>query len=249
MFKLACMLALFSAALAVPSDYVVRDAADDCSVDPTGYKRDALELDDTIGEFARLNTSLATRWDNGTHIAARAELIAWNYDINCQTFPNICENWCYYVYCKNGGWQVHVDRNAGNRGRSACKTPNKCSYTCKGTGGWSLNPNQQWECDEQPKNTNTEGGANAATRCMTRAENKDEGTAWRNFINQYGTSNPALPNGQAVTVVLNNVNANGLCASYGGAGTTQCPAPVTPQDPDVARLTNGHGSDDGIRQA
>lgn len=46
---------------------------------------------------------------------------------------------------KNGGWIITVDRNAGNRGASACKSPNKCSYKCKGTGGWSLNPNQSKE--------------------------------------------------------------------------------------------------------
>ncbi|GJE98889.1 hypothetical protein PsYK624_151260 [Phanerochaete sordida] len=253
--KLACILGVAAAAatvvVALPSSptHVGRDAADDCSVDPTGYKRDQLELDDPIGEFAQLNSSLAASWDNGTHVAERAELVNWNYNIDCKIFPNICENWCFYRYCKAGSFQVHVDRNANNRGRSACKSPNKCSYNCKGTGGWSLNPNQMWECDEQPKNTNTEGGPGAATRCMTKRENGDEGIAWRNFINQSGTKNPALPNGQLITVVLGNVNAGGLCASYAG-GNTKCPAPITPQSPNVGVLNAaGHGSDDGIRQA
>ncbi|GJE98895.1 hypothetical protein PsYK624_151320 [Phanerochaete sordida] len=84
---------------------------------------------------------------------------------------------------------------------------------------------------------------------MTKEENGAEGNAWKSFINQYKTGNPGpLPNGQNVTVVLKNVNRNGICASYVG-GNKNCPAAVTPQTSAVAHLVNGHGSDDGIRQA
>lgn len=31
-----------------------------------------------------------------------------------------------------------------------------------------------WQCDEQPKNTNAEGGPGAATRCMSAGENRGQ---------------------------------------------------------------------------
>ncbi|KAF9446054.1 hypothetical protein P691DRAFT_636368, partial [Macrolepiota fuliginosa MF-IS2] len=98
--------------------------------------------------------------------------------------PNVCLNWCYYVYCKTkrtNPWTVTVDRKANLRSQSDCKSPNRCSAT-KPQTGWPKEPNTGWSCDEQPKNTNSEGGAAAATRCMVTGENLGEGGVWAGFI-------------------------------------------------------------------
>ncbi|KDR82270.1 hypothetical protein GALMADRAFT_152967 [Galerina marginata CBS 339.88] len=159
--------------------------------------------------------------------------IAYNYELDCNAYPNVCENQCYYVYCKQGAWAIHVERTPASRRDSECAGYNRCSHgrACGSPpGGWLVNPNADWSCDEQPKSSTSEGGAGSATRCMPKGENSSEGATWQNFINgnTAATLNKRLPDGTPVTVVLNNVNHNGYCASYGNVGTTQCGAAAQP---------------------
>lgn len=167
------------------------------------------------------------------------------YTVPCAagSFPNVCENWCYYVFCHKTGtdrnsafWGVTVNRTAGQRGKSECGriSPNKCSTK---TGAWPPNPTPSQDCDEQPKNTNDEGGANAATRCMGRDENRGEGSAWSTFIN-YGSSG-RITDGTKIWVELQNP-AGPICASYRTARTTVCPPP--------AQSNSTTAATDGIRQ-
>ncbi|GJE98913.1 hypothetical protein PsYK624_151500 [Phanerochaete sordida] len=161
------------------------------------------------------------------------------YVINCAAYPNgyanVCENWCYYAFChqkaqdKNANaWIVTVDRAAANRAKSACglKPANKCSI--KGTGKpWPPAPVKDLSCDEQPKNTNSEGGPNAATRCMPAKENSGEGAKWSNWIN-YGPQGKLADKTQ-LRVVLQNPPSAGFCRSWYTPGAIICVAPVTPQ--------------------
>lgn len=195
---------------------------------------------------AALMRRTASAAASGSSVSAAPKM--HEYELPCGKYGSVCENWCYYVFCKKKGrdahdknWEVTVNRNANLRGDSACKTPNKCSATQKGTGGWTKNPTPNLSCDEQPKNTNDEGGANAATRCVPKGENAGEGTTWKNFIN---SKTNYISDGTKVKVVLKDAPAGGLCASLHSAGTTTCPAPVTPDDQDVK-----DGKDDGTRQA
>ncbi|KAF9441531.1 hypothetical protein P691DRAFT_791204 [Macrolepiota fuliginosa MF-IS2] len=101
------------------------------------------------------------------------------YTIPCrdEKYPNVCQNWCYYV--------------------------------------------NYWDCDEQPKNTNREGGSNAATRCMPRSENRSEGSTWGNWINNPGNGTAGIANGQQVRVHLDFTEANasaGYCAGAQACG-------------------------------
>ncbi|GJE98890.1 hypothetical protein PsYK624_151270 [Phanerochaete sordida] len=193
--------------------------------------------------------ALARRSASASASAAAAPAMP-TYNLPCGTgkYPNVCENWCYYVFCKQGGtdanspaWEVTVNRNAGLRGASACKTPNKCSAKEKGTGGWTKNPTTDLSCDEQPKNTNDEGGAGAATRCVPKGENSGEGRTWANFIND---KNAKIADTTKIKVVLQNPPAGGICASLHAGQKTVCPAAKKPTDADVAA-----GTDDGTRQA
>ncbi|KAI0027894.1 hypothetical protein K488DRAFT_90339 [Vararia minispora EC-137] len=161
---------------------------------------------------------------------------------------------------KQDNFIVTVNRTAAGRGKSECKSPNRCSATNNGTGGWALNPNRGWSCDEQPKNTNNEGesavrpalaghpahsasaptgGANSATRCMLASQNSGEGSAWGNFINGRGSSSPGyLQDGTKVLVSLQSVSKTGVCALYPqDANLSSCPAPAQPP-----------GTNDGPRQ-
>ncbi|GJE98914.1 hypothetical protein PsYK624_151510 [Phanerochaete sordida] len=166
------------------------------------------------------------------------------YNIDCAPnvpdggYSNVCENWCYYAFChqkakdKNDkAWIVTVDRSAGMRAKSACGlSPNKCSVL--GTGNpWPAAPEAGLSCDEQPKNTNSEGGPNAATRCMSASENSGEGAKWSNWINKRPEGK--IADGTQLRVVLQNPNTTALCKSWYTPGTTVCTAPATPKDPDV----------------
>lgn len=180
-------------------------------------------------------------------------MMTHQYVIDCSDstgFPDVCQNWCYYVFCKNGGvdatspaWTVTVDRNANKRPESECGkySPNKCSALVdRKSSPWPKNPVTEMDCDEQPKNTNTEGGAGAATRCMIRNKNRSEGARWHHFIN----NGPIyIGDHTQVLVVLNNHGGKDLCASLQNTGTTVCPAAVQPTDANVVA-----GTDDGIRQ-
>jgi hypothetical protein len=81
------------------------------------------------------------------------------------SYPNVCENQCYYVYCetpprvtiayklkknleiigKSGQWTVTVQRSPSSRVFSECSGYNRCSAGRSGCGpppgGWSVNPN------------------------------------------------------------------------------------------------------------
>lgn len=164
-------------------------------------------------------------------------LAAPPYVTDCTKFPNVCENWCYYVFCHKLGvdknsafWTVTVNRTAAMRGKSECGriSPNKCSVK---QGMWPPNPVANQDCDEQPKNTNDEGGVNAATRCMDRSENRGEGSTWGNFIDNGGPGR--IADGTKVMVQLSGPSGP-LCASYRMANTTVCPLPAQPSDPDAA---------------
>lgn len=164
------------------------------------------------------------------------------YEIDCTEHPDICQNWCYYVFCKQKGvdgsspaWTVTVDRNAHNRRKGECgiykPSPNKCSTVSnRGNSPWPANPASDLDCDEQPKSSNREGGAGAATRCIDSTQNRSEGTRWRNFINKSGA---VVDNGKKVLVVLKNHSGKGVCASLSKKGSTVCPAPASPKDKDV----------------
>lgn len=127
-------------------------------------------------------------------------------------------------------WTVTVNRSAALRGKSECGriSPNKCSVKA---GVWPPNPVPNQDCDEQPKNTNDEGGANAATRCMDRSENRGEGSTWSQYINNGGPGR--IPDGTKIKVELTSPGGP-LCKSYITAGTTRCPAPVLPMSPGAA---------------
>ncbi|KDR69173.1 hypothetical protein GALMADRAFT_215202 [Galerina marginata CBS 339.88] len=159
--------------------------------------------------------------------------IAYQYNIDCNVRPNVCENQCYYVFCKSGNWDITVERTPSNRHDSECAGYNRCSHGRKSgppTGGWAINPNSGWSCDEQPKSSTKEGGAGSATRCMPAGENSGEGSDWSNFINgnTAATKNKSLKDQTSVTVALSNVKTHGFCAGYGGAGKTKCGTPATP---------------------
>ncbi|GJE98916.1 hypothetical protein PsYK624_151530 [Phanerochaete sordida] len=161
------------------------------------------------------------------------------YNLDCASYPNVCENWCYYVFCHKGGrdsndahWTVTVSRNAALRGQSECGkyAHNKCSVNAHGDP-WPSNPTRGLSCDEQPKNTNAEGGPDAATRCMPAGENSGEGAKWSNYINK--GSGGAISDGTQIRVALQHTSGPN-CASYRRAGSTSCPAPEQPNSPDVA---------------
>ncbi|KAF8961171.1 hypothetical protein BDZ97DRAFT_1921549 [Flammula alnicola] len=140
------------------------------------------------------------------------------YNIDCSAYPNVCLNWCFYTQCHpNSSFTVTVDRNIGNRSKSYCASVNRCSATNTPTGlnkGWSKNPTTGLSCDEQPKNTNVEGGANAATRCMPAGENSGEGAKWGNFIK-------GMNNGDKVTVKLSTTcSTPAACVKGVAPGTT-----------------------------
>jgi len=149
------------------------------------------------------------------------------YEIQCSKYPNVCQNWCYYANCKSkrsDPWTVTVNRKAGLRSQSECKGPNRCSAKTPQTG-WPKEPNTNWSCDEQPKNTNDEGGAAAATRCMPATENTSEGTTWKNWINK-----PGDVKADATQITVKLIGASGgFCA-----GKSACAKPVESNSPNVA---------------
>ncbi|KAJ8462340.1 hypothetical protein ONZ45_g17971 [Pleurotus djamor] len=127
------------------------------------------------------------------------------YEIDCKILPNVCQNWCFYRYCKTTGkrkgdsrFVVTLNTTANHRANSECRGPNRCSSTSEDIRGeWSVNPTAGLSCDEQPKNTNNEGGAGAATRCMPASENSHEGSLWGGYIKKNN-----LVDGDLVTVAL-----------------------------------------------
>ncbi|KAJ8507193.1 hypothetical protein ONZ45_g10408 [Pleurotus djamor] len=93
---------------------------------------------------------------------------------------------------------VTLNTTANHRANSECRGPNRCSSTSEDIRGeWSVNPTADLSCDEQPKNTNNEGGAGAATRCMPASENSHEGSLWGGYIKKNN-----LVDGDLVTVAL-----------------------------------------------
>lgn len=184
------------------------------------------------------------------------KLICTDFDINWKQngkdlehrgYKDVCENWCYYVFCKKGGrdandrnWIVTVDRKANNRKNTECgKKPNKCNSSDK-SKDWPLNPVSGLTCDEQPKNTQREGGHGAATRCINKEENRHEGRYWQAVIDK---KDAKIKDGSKVKVVLESPPPGGFCASLHNPGTTVCVAPVTPRDPAVLA-----GTENGSRQ-
>ncbi|KIM38226.1 hypothetical protein M413DRAFT_30349 [Hebeloma cylindrosporum] len=142
---------------------------------------------------------------------------------------------------KAGAWGIHVERTPASRGQSECAGYNRCSSgraSGPPPGGWAVNPNTNWSCDEQPKSSAHEGGAGSATRCMPAKENSAEGSNWGSFINgnTAATKNTRLADGTAVDVVLKNAKKTGYCASLTG-GKTACGSAASPP-----------GTNDGPRQ-
>ncbi|KAF8961169.1 hypothetical protein BDZ97DRAFT_1227897 [Flammula alnicola] len=140
------------------------------------------------------------------------------YNIDCSDYPNVCSNWCFYIQChQKSSFTVTIDRNIGNRSKSYCRSVNRCSATKTPTGlnkGWSKNPTSKFTCDEQPKNTNVEGGANAASRCIPARENFGEGAKWGSFIR-------GKNNGDKVTVQLSHAcSTPAACVKGNAPGTT-----------------------------
>ncbi|KDR72418.1 hypothetical protein GALMADRAFT_143245 [Galerina marginata CBS 339.88] len=157
--------------------------------------------------------------------------VPYTYEIDCTSFPNVCENQCYYIFCKQGSWDIHVDERSRalasenaivvevlinvehsptSRRDSECAGYNRCSSGCKcgdPPGGWLGNPNADWSCDEQPKSSTREGGTGSSTRCMPKGENSGEGATWQNFINGNtdATNRTRVADGTAVKVILSLV--------------------------------------------
>ncbi|GJE98915.1 hypothetical protein PsYK624_151520 [Phanerochaete sordida] len=194
-----------------------------------------------------------TAYGNSTIGDEVSAFATWDYKVDCSKLPEICENWCYYVFCHKKAkdksskyWTVTVNRKAGKRKDSECgkysPKPNKCST--KGTGApWPRNPVKDLDCDEQPKNTNDEGGKDAATRCISATENRQEGQLWKQFMAKGKTGNKPVPDGDKARVILLSPSGSNLCASYKKSGTTTCPRPKQPTDADVKS-----GKDNDVRQ-
>ncbi|KAJ8473387.1 hypothetical protein ONZ45_g16317 [Pleurotus djamor] len=137
------------------------------------------------------------------------------YEIDCTVFPNVCQNWCFYRYCKTTGGKtgdnryiVTVNSTASLRGESECRGKNRCSTRTGLRDKWDPNPTAGQSCDEQPKNTNNEGGAGAATRCMPAGENSKEGAVWGGYI-----KSKKLVDGDLVTISLMHKPTTGYCAA------------------------------------
>ncbi|GJE99825.1 hypothetical protein PsYK624_160970 [Phanerochaete sordida] len=234
--SLALLALLLTPAAASPTGAPAADAVDTAA--------DDLDFGVVAPAAGDLADTSSTELVAGNATDVFAPLAPGPYDVDCGRFPNVCENWCYYVFCRKTGadknaafWTVTVNRNAGLRPQSECGrlSPNKCSVNS--VRPWPANPVANQDCDEQPKNTNDEGGANAATRCMDRSENRGEGSSWANYINNGGPGR--IADGTRIRVTLSNP-AGPLCASYRRARTTMCPAPASPMDANVGR--------DAIRQ-
>ncbi|GJE98894.1 hypothetical protein PsYK624_151310 [Phanerochaete sordida] len=159
-------------------------------------------------------------------------------------YTEVCENWCYYVYCKQNGdqaaWTVKVARQGADtrRGGAQCKKvqPNKCSNKGTGDGKNGKWPKHKhgWDCDEQPKASNAQGGAGAATRCIDPTENRSEGLVWMKFINGKTADQPDyLDDTTPVNVVLDDSWNGGLCKSLHHPDVTVCPQAASPNDPGV----------------
>ncbi|GJE98902.1 hypothetical protein PsYK624_151380 [Phanerochaete sordida] len=222
-----------------PPEYPPAQAVLDPAIDAWGGDGDDPDGDD--GETDKDDLAPCKKLPPGVYYpdTVRARNVTANaapeYHIDCLKHPNVCENWCYFVYCKSGGaghaWTTHVNREdkRSMRAANACgQSPNKCSVNARGTGNagdaqWPAYPNQQYDCDEQPKASNKEGGKYAATRCMTRRENRGEGCAWGQFLKK-----EKLKQNDEVTIVLDLAPPWGLCAGLHGQ-TTVCPVPATPQ--------------------
>jgi len=127
-------------------------------------------------------------YENGNLVRRTAA----EYKLDCADYSDICSNICYYQHCKHGSLVQHA--KSGRTEAAACKSrPNKCSQGHKGPAGAYPKPNYQ--CDEFPLASTTEGGnSNAATRCVLGREN---GSAGGKFKFAAGT---------AVTTVLLNQN-------------------------------------------
>ncbi|GJE99106.1 hypothetical protein PsYK624_153520 [Phanerochaete sordida] len=176
--------------------------------------------------------------------ASAAPAKVYTYHIDCNTYADVCENWCFYVFCKQGGaqaaWTVNVARAdaAARRKDSQCGKlkPNKCSNKGTGTGADGKWPAHKYgyDCDEQPKASNAQGGDGSATRCVPLTENRSEGTVWKNFINgQDASQRDYLADTTAVTVVLDNPPSGALCKSLRPPARTVCPRLASASDAGV----------------
>lgn len=228
------------------ADMVIDECAEDDCFEPNVAH--ALDVPDNqvVLEHAIQPTATISESNIYANSTAGTALATPTYSILCVRtgpsrpgFANVCENWCYYVFCHKGGkdknsdyWTVTVNRKANKRNSSECgRKPTKCSTK---RGIWPPNPVSGQDCDEQPKNTNDEGGADAATRCIPLAENRGEGSAWSAFIN---SRSAYIADGTKIRVELQRPTGP-ICASYRKRGTTVCPAPAQPSS--AAR--------DGVRQ-
>ncbi|GJE99351.1 hypothetical protein PsYK624_156050 [Phanerochaete sordida] len=234
--------ALFTASLALLS-FLSRIAAEPSLVTKavdtvTADKVDGFE--DAVDTSAAISPIEARAHDDDANSAALVarQAVPGPYNIPCRLFPNVCENWCYYVFCHKHGagsnsafWTVTVNRTAGLRPQSECGrlSPNKCSVLSRNP--WPPNRAADQDCDEQPKNTNNEGGANAATRCMPRAENRGEGSAWSAYINKPAPNR--VDDGTKVKVTLEAPPPLGVCASYRVPNTSVCLPPARPDEMNV----------------
>ncbi|GJE98907.1 hypothetical protein PsYK624_151440 [Phanerochaete sordida] len=232
-FALLALLISSAAASPAGSAAVVRDDGADIGTDALEYTAPAHVVPTPTVDLDTLEDSAS---NVTTHALAPLAFNPYTIDCAATAYPNVCENWCYYAFCRKGAtnssdpvWNVTVNRNAGLRPYSECGrlNPNKCSQRI---GVWPANPLASQDCDEQPKNTNDEGGANAATRCMPASENRGEGSRWAQYIRNDGPG--MIANGRVIRVELQNPTGP-LCASYRAQGTTVCPAPASPNDINV----------------
>ncbi|GJE99826.1 hypothetical protein PsYK624_160980 [Phanerochaete sordida] len=166
------------------------------------------------------------------------------YHINCDTYSHVCDNWCYYVFCRKGDrhgsdsspfWNVTVSHDAPAHAQSECTRlhPNKCSVDSRAP--WPANPTPDQECTAAPAGTTSEGGPNAATRCVPRAESVGEAKAWETFINTSSDTSGRIEDGTIVKVVLDIFNETPGCLAIWYPGAAWCDPPATPTDPGVAR--------------
>ncbi|KAF8499517.1 hypothetical protein JB92DRAFT_928952 [Gautieria morchelliformis] len=153
------------------------------------------------------------------------------YVLDCDRFPNICQNACFFMVCKATGIQAAVpgmdntiqitlDRNNGGRAQGECRGDNKCSATVtpRKASGWNKMSQAKRQCDEFPFNIARPGGPEAATRCVPGSENGAQGNDLKFFINAQGPykvgtngQRSQIPDCALVNIQLNNVPPNSLC--------------------------------------
>ncbi|GJE99821.1 hypothetical protein PsYK624_160930 [Phanerochaete sordida] len=165
------------------------------------------------------------------------------YQINCNTYPQICENWCIYVFCEKHGakesekspfWNVTVNRAPRSQSECTRYSPNKCSVESRSP--WPANPVPGMECNDTPRITTSEGGSEATTRCVPHAENIGESAAWTRFIDVYGGPNTTrIDDVTIVTVVLLGEIGEQACLPLEVPGASICHFSAAPNDPDIAK--------------